>query len=73
MIPYKKIIESGVFNSDNPAFVEDMVMTWYFEEVDLGIKVTITAGNVPEDIKKEDYFEGLNSTLENLGRFVKNS
>lgn len=62
-----------MFNSDNPAFAEDMVMTWYFEEVNLGIKVTIIAGNVPGDIKKEDYFDGLNSTLENLGRFVKNS
>ena len=49
------------------------MMTWYFEEVNLGIKVTIIAGNVPGDIKKEDYFDGLNSTLENLDCFVKNS
>ena len=60
-----------MFNSDNPAFAEDMVMTWYFEEVVLGTKVTIVAENVPEDIKKEDHLDGLNSTLENLGHFVK--
>lgn len=71
LVPYKKIVEAGVFDSDDPTFARKMVMTWYFEEVVLGTKVTIVAENVPEDIKKEDHLDGLNSTLKNLGHFVK--
>ena len=73
LIPNKKIVEAGVFESDDPAFAGNMVMTWYFEEVEQGAKVTIVAENVPKGIKKDDHIDGLNSTLENLGRFVKNS
>lgn len=71
LIPDKKIVETGVFESDDPAFAGHMVMTWYFEEVEQGAKVTIVAENVPKGIKKEDHLEGLNSTLENLERFAK--
>lgn len=71
LVPNKKIVEAGVFDSDDPTFAENMVMTWYFEEVVQGTKVIIVAENVPEDINKEDHLDGLNSTLENLGRFVK--
>lgn len=70
LVPYKKIVEFGVFDSDDSAFAGKIVMTWYFEEVILGTKVTIVAENVPDNIKKEDHLDGLNSTLENLGRFV---
>lgn len=70
LIPGKKIVEAGVFESDDPAFAGNMVMTWYFEEVVPGTKVTIIAENVPKSIKKEDYLEGVNSKLENLKRFA---
>ncbi|MER2175878.1 MAG: SRPBCC domain-containing protein [Carnobacterium sp.] len=73
LIPNQKIVEAGVFESDDPAFAGNMVMTWYFEEVEQGAKVTIVAENVPKGIKKDDHIDGLNSTLENLERFVKTS
>ncbi|MBM6615023.1 SRPBCC domain-containing protein [Desemzia sp. RIT804] len=73
LLPDKKIVEAGVFESDDSAFAGNMVMTWYFEEVVPGTKVTIIAENVPEGIKKEDHIDGLSSTLENLERFVKTS
>lgn len=73
LIPNKKIVEAGVFESDDPAFAGDMIMTWYFEEVNQGTKVTIVAENVPKGIKKDDHIDGLSSTLENLERFVKTS
>ena len=73
LIPGKKIVEAGVFESDDPAFAGNMVMTWYFEEVVPGTKVTIVAENVPKGIKKDDHIDGLNSTLENLKRFGKKS
>lgn len=73
LIPGKKIVEAGVFESDDPAFAGNMVMTWYFEEAVPSTKVTIIAENVPKGIKKEDHLDGLNSTLENLERFAKTS
>ncbi|MCM3512590.1 SRPBCC domain-containing protein [Carnobacterium inhibens] len=73
LIPNQKIVEAGVFESDDPAFAGNMVMTWYFEEVEQGAKVTIVAENVPKGIKKDDHIDGLNSTLENLECFAKKS
>lgn len=71
LIPDKKIATAGAFQSEEPDFAGNMVMIWYFEEVTEGTKVTIIAENVPEGIKKEDHIDGLNSTLENLKRFVE--
>ncbi|SDQ08018.1 SRPBCC domain-containing protein [Carnobacterium viridans] len=73
LIPNQKIVEAGVFESDDSAFAGNMVMTWYFEELEQGAKVTIVAENVPKGIKKDDHIDGLNSTLENLERFAKKS
>lgn len=70
LIPNKKIVSSSIFDSDNPAFTGEMKMTVYFEAVVEGTKVIIIAENVPDEIKKEDHLEGLNSSLENLEDFV---
>lgn len=71
LVPGKKIVEAGVFESEDSAFAGNMIMTWYFEEVAQGTKVMIVAENVPIGIKKDDHIDGLNSTLENLERFAK--
>lgn len=71
LIPDKKIATAGMFDSDDPDFAGNMVMTWYFEEVLEGTRVTIVAENVPEGIKKDDHIDGLTSSLENLENFVE--
>ena len=71
LVPDKKIVEAGVFDSEDSAFAGNMIMTWYFEEVAQGTKVMIIAENVPIGIKKGDHIDGLNSTLENLESFAK--
>ncbi|WP_028274495.1 SRPBCC domain-containing protein [Atopococcus tabaci] len=71
LIPDKKIATAGMFDSDDPDFAGNMVMTWYFEEVLEGTRVTIVAENVPEGIKKDDHIDGLTSSLENLESFVE--
>ena len=71
LVPDKKIVEAGVFDSEDSAFAGNMIMTWYFEEVAQGTRVTIVAENVPIGIKKDDHIDGLNSTLGNLERFTK--
>lgn len=70
LVPDKKIATAGAFDSDDPSFAGSMKMTWFFEEIAEGTKVTVIAENVPNGIKKEDHIEGLNASLENLERFV---
>src|SRR5699024_1022223 len=55
LIPNKKIVSSGVFDSDDSIYSGEMLMTWYFEEIDEGTKVTVVAENVPRGIKKEEH------------------
>jgi len=46
-------------------------MTWMFEAVPEGTRVTIVCENVPEGIRKEDHDVGLRSSLENLAGFTE--
>ncbi|MCH4826295.1 hypothetical protein [Planococcus halocryophilus] len=48
-----------------------MIQTWYLETVSEGTRVTLICENVPKGIRKEDHDIGLNSTLENLARFIE--
>lgn len=70
LVPAAKIVLSGNFDSDDPAFSGEMVQTWYLEAVAEGTKVTIICENVPPGIRKEDHDTGLNSTLQNLAEFI---
>lgn len=66
-----KIVMSVIFDSEDPAFSNEMIQTWYLETVSEGTRVTIICENVPKGIRKEDHDIGLNSTLENLARFIE--
>jgi len=71
LIPDKKIVQSVKFDSNNPAFLGEMIQTWYFEAVNEGTKVTVVCENVPRGVRKADHDEGLISTLENLARYTE--
>lgn len=71
LVDNTKIVMSVVFDSEDPAFASEMIQTWYLESVSEGTRVTLICENVPEGIRKEDHDIGLNSTLENLARFVE--
>ena len=71
VIPNKKIVQSGTFDSEDPAFSGEMVQSWYFESVSEGTKVTLICENVPIGIRKLDHLEGLNSTLNNLAAYIE--
>lgn len=68
--PGKRIVQSVAFESDDPAFAGEMIMTWLLDPAPGGTKVTVTAENVPAGISAEDHAAGLASSLENLARFV---
>lgn len=71
--PGRLIRQSVVFESDNPAFGGEMTMTWVFEPIQTGTRVTVVAENVPPGISESDHQAGLRSSLENLAKFVESA
>lgn len=67
----KRIDQEVSFRSRDPAFSGIMRMIWNFEAVDGGTLVSIRAKDVPQGISAEDHETGMNSTLENLARFLR--
>ncbi|MFC5651153.1 SRPBCC domain-containing protein [Paenibacillus solisilvae] len=59
------------FESEDPVFAGEMIMTWTVAAVPEGTMVTIVCENVPEGIRKEDHDVGLRSTLENLAVYTE--
>lgn len=70
LVPGKKIAGKTVFETDDPDAGGELLMTWFFEEVDGATKLTLIAENVPPGIPKAVHIEGLDSTLDNLRDFV---
>jgi uncharacterized protein YndB with AHSA1/START domain len=69
--PGKRIVQSGEFESADPAFAGTMVMTWTFEPAPGSTEVTVSASDVPAGISAKDHAAGLASSLENLARLVE--
>jgi uncharacterized protein YndB with AHSA1/START domain len=70
LAPGRRIVYSVEFDSADPAFAGEMILTWSFEPTAGGTTVTITAESVPPGISQADHDAGLRSSLENLARFV---
>lgn len=73
LVPDKKISGTAVFETEDSDVLGEMLMTWYFEEIDEGTKVTIIVENVPVGIPKAIHIEGLSSTLDNLARYSEDN
>ena len=71
--PGRRLVQSVEFESADPAFAGEMIMTWSLEPSPGGARVTITAENVPGGISAEDHAAGLASSLDNLDRYVRGS
>ncbi|WP_438027608.1 SRPBCC domain-containing protein [Sorangium sp. So ce233] len=68
--PGKRIVQSVAFESSDASFAGEMVMTWSFEALPAGTRITITAENVPPGISQADHDAGLRASLENLARYL---
>lgn len=68
--PGKRIVQTVEFESTGASAAGEMVMTWSFEPVQAGTRVTITAENVTPGISQSDHDEGLRSSLQNLARYL---
>lgn len=71
LVPDKRIVQSVKFDSEDPAFSDEMIQKWFLEAISEGTKVTIVCENVPAGIRKDDHDTGLRSTLENLAIFTE--
>jgi uncharacterized protein YndB with AHSA1/START domain len=71
LLPGRRIKQSVTFESTDPAFADEMTMTWSFDTAPDGTTVTITADNVPHGISKSDHDAGLRSSLDKLAAFVE--
>ncbi|HYJ29678.1 MAG TPA: SRPBCC domain-containing protein, partial [Allosphingosinicella sp.] len=66
----RRVVQSVAFESEDPAFAGEMIMTWSLDPASGGTNVTVTAENVPAGISAEDHAAGLASSLDNLARFL---
>lgn len=71
LTPPAKIVEAITFDSADPAFSGEMIMTVTFDERDGGTEVTILFENIPPGIRPEDNEVGSRSSLEKLARYVE--
>lgn len=69
--PSKRIVQSVHFESKDDSFAGEMVMTWMFEPLPSGTRVTVTAENVPPGISEGDHKVGLRSSLQNLAHYIQ--
>jgi uncharacterized protein YndB with AHSA1/START domain len=68
--PGRRIVQTVEFESNESSFAGQMLMTWSFDAIPGGTRVTITAENVPPGISKADHDEGLRASLEKLARYL---
>jgi uncharacterized protein YndB with AHSA1/START domain len=69
--PGRRITQSVLFDSGEPALAGEMTITWAFQPAPGGTQVTVTAANVPPGISKADHDAGLRSSLDNLAHFFE--
>lgn len=70
LVPDQRVVEAVEFESSDPAFAGEMVITTSLTPVPGGTEVTITCSNVPPGIREEDHQAGLASTLANLANYT---
>lgn len=71
IVPNDRVVQAVQFDSDDPQFSGEMVMTWQVEPTQSGTLVAITATNVPDGISPEDHQTGFQSSLTNLARYLE--
>jgi uncharacterized protein YndB with AHSA1/START domain len=70
LVPNERIVQSVVFDSDDPTFAEAMVMTWSLVDRSGGTEVEVRADDVPLGISPEDHASGLAASLRNLANYL---
>jgi len=70
LVPDRRVVQTGIFHSEDPAFAGEMTMRWDLSAEGGATRVRVTATDVPRGISKKDHEEGIASSLDNLARFL---
>jgi uncharacterized protein YndB with AHSA1/START domain len=71
LAPPGRIVQAIRFETVDPAFAGEMVMTVTLEEREGGTEATIAFEHIPPGIRPEDNDAGTRSSLEKLARYVE--
>jgi uncharacterized protein YndB with AHSA1/START domain len=71
LIPNERVVWATEFESADPSFAGEMILTWTLVAVDGGTAITVLCENIPRGIRPEDNEAGCRSTLENLAAFLE--
>ncbi|MCX4094476.1 SRPBCC family protein [Nocardia sp. alder85J] len=71
LLPGQRVVQTAVFEADDPSFTGTMTMTWTLTASDAGTEVTVTATNVPSGIDQVVHEAGIASSLANLASFAE--
>ncbi|HEY0637043.1 MAG TPA: SRPBCC family protein [Pseudonocardiaceae bacterium] len=75
LVPPERVVQTAVFDSDDPAFAGTMTMTWDLTPAGHGTEaateVTVTAEGVPSGIDQTTHEAGIASSLANLAAYLK--
>jgi uncharacterized protein YndB with AHSA1/START domain len=69
--PPRRVVQTAVFEADDPAFAGTMTMTWSLEPAGDGTEVTVTATDVPAGIDQAQHEAGIASSLANLAAYLE--
>jgi uncharacterized protein YndB with AHSA1/START domain len=70
LVPDQRVIQAVDFVSDDPRFAGTMTMSTLLTSLGDETEVRFVAEDVPEGISPEDHAAGMNSSLENLAKFL---
>ena len=71
LLPYERIVEIVVFESEDPAFAGEMTITWTLADVGAETEVSVLCEDIPAGVRPEDNETGSRSSLEKLAAFVE--
>jgi uncharacterized protein YndB with AHSA1/START domain len=70
LVPNEQIVWATVFESGDPSFAGEMIITTTLVPAGRGTEVTIRCDNIPPGIRLEDNATGCRLTLDQLATFV---
>jgi len=71
LIPYERIVEVIVFESQEPRFAREMRKIASFADVDRGTEVAVLCEDIPAGIRREDNEMGCKESLQKLAALIE--
>ena len=71
LVPHERIVWATQFESADPSFAGEMIVSWTLRPAGSGTEVIVRCENIPRGIQPEDNEAGSRSTLEKLAAFLE--